>query len=549
MLLFSYSLFMFILSYLYLNLNKSYIMEFELFSLCSTTFTFSLILDKISVSFSMVVTLISGSVFFFSSKYMEEDPFSTRFIMILLAFVISMNFLIFSGSVFFLLVGWDGLGITSFALIIYYESGESQMAGFQTLMINRLGDVIIVVSMYLFVSGGQFTIFSLSDSFFYFSGVVLLLCVAALTKSAQFPFSSWLPAAMAAPTPVSALVHSSTLVTAGIYLIIRLSQASPLSDGICSLLLLCGSVTCLLGGWAATYENDIKKVIALSTLSQLGVMVFSLGLNFPSLALFHLYTHALFKALLFLAAGHILMMTFGSQDVRMIGGLGLSMPYTSLMFTVSSLCLIGAPFMSAFYSKHLILEIMMSSKVNLISVIIMLIATLMTAKYVFRTLKGVVWGKTSNSLISGCSDIYTFIPVSILGFGAVVGGEFISSLEISNLESAFIPSLHSTLVNLVTLTGISLGLVASRYEIKSFALSTLFFLTPLVYGSPKLFSKMVSIVGVLDYGWLEPYFIIKNKIYMVGSSFSQEGSWPNSSLVISLIMMLFLFAIATMFTY
>nr|YP_010836958.1 NADH dehydrogenase subunit 5 [Dendronotus frondosus]WGC92351.1 NADH dehydrogenase subunit 5 [Dendronotus frondosus] len=549
MLLFSYSISMFMLSYLFLSLSGTVILEFELFSLSTSPFTFSLIFDKVSVSFSMVVTLISGSVFFFSNKYMEEDPFSTRFIWILLSFVISMNLLIFSGSVFFLLLGWDGLGITSFALIIYYESSESQMAGFQTLMINRIGDVIIVLSVFLFCCSGQFTFFALSDSVFYMSGVVTLLCVAALTKSAQFPFSSWLPAAMAAPTPVSALVHSSTLVTAGIFLIIRLSYSMPLSASVSGLLLLCGSVTCLLGGWAATFENDIKKVIALSTLSQLGVMVFSLGMNFPSLGLFHLYTHALFKALLFLAAGHILMMTFGNQDVRTMGGLGLSMPFTSLMFTVSSLCLIGAPFMSAFYSKHLILELMLKSPINLVSVVLMLFATMMTAKYVFRTLKGVVWGKTGIPLLSGCSDIFSFLPVAILGVGAVVGGEFISSVEISNLEFVFLPSSHSGFVNLITILGISLGLMVSQVQLSSYSLSTLFFLTPLVYGSTKVFSKFMNSLGVLDYGWLEPYYFIKNKFYWGGLKVSEEGVWPHSRLMVSFMVLSFFILIGSVLVY
>ena len=281
-----------------MKLNNTTILELRLFEISGTEFSFVIILDKIRVRFRIVVTLISGRVFIFAHKYIEEDPFSNRFIIILLLFVISINLLIFSGSIFFLLVGWDGLGITSFALIIYYERKESQLAGFQTLLINRLGDVIIVLSIFFFVSAGQFSFLRIRDKMFYSSGVVLIFCVAALTKRAQFPFSSWLPAAMAAPTPVRALVHSSTLVTAGIFLILRLSYNLPLSQGICSLLLLCGSVTCLLGGWAATYENDIKKIIALSTLRQLGIMVFRLGINLPALSLFHLYTHALFKACL-----------------------------------------------------------------------------------------------------------------------------------------------------------------------------------------------------------------------------------------------------------
>nr|WBV77012.1 NADH dehydrogenase subunit 5 [Phestilla sp. CUS-2023] len=542
-------MFMSVMSYLFFNLSGTLILELELYITSTLPFSFVLILDKISISFSMVVTLISGSVFFFSNKYMEEDPFSNRFIWILLSFVISMNLLIFSGSVFFLLLGWDGLGITSFALIIYYESSESQMAGFQTLMINRLGDVLIVLSFFLFCCSGQFSFFALSDSVFYSSSLIVLLCIAALTKSAQFPFSSWLPAAMAAPTPVSALVHSSTLVTAGIFMIIRLCYNTPLSEGILSMLLMCGSITCLLGGWAATYENDIKKIIALSTLSQLGVMVFSLGMGFPFLSLFHLYTHALFKALLFLTAGHILMITFGNQDIRMMGGIGMVMPFTSLMFTLSSLCLVGAPFLSAFYSKHLILELMLYSPLNLVSVMIMGLATFMTAKYVFRSLKGVIWSKTNIGLVSGCSDIYSFLPVLILGMGAIIGGELISSIEINNLEYVFLPFSCSSVVNLVTVIGCVMGLLFSGFKLKSYSLSTLFFLTPLVYGAPKLFFKLMSYLSVLDYGWMEPYFLIKKKFYWSGKVVSFEGVWPYSSVLVSISICFIFFMIVTVFIY
>nr|UBU97360.1 NADH dehydrogenase subunit 5 [Asteronotus hepaticus] len=539
---------MLVSSYSLFKLNDTVILELNLFDLSTSSFSLMLIFDKISISFSMVVTLISGSVFMFSHKYMEEDPFSGRFIWILLSFVISMNLLIFSGSIFFLLLGWDGLGITSFALIIYYESKESQMAGFQTLMINRLGDVIIVMSMFLFMTQGQFSFLSMSENMFYFSGVVLMFCVAALTKSAQFPFSSWLPAAMAAPTPVSALVHSSTLVTAGIFLIIRLSYSLPLDQNICSMLLLCGSVTCLLGGWAATYENDIKKIIALSTLSQLGVMIFSIGMNFPALGLFHLYTHALFKALLFLAAGHILMVTFGVQDIRMMGGVGVMMPLTCVMFNISSLCLIGAPFMSAFYSKHLILEKMFMSPINLVSVIIMMVATMMTAKYVSRTLKAISWDKTGMPLLSSCSTVFTSLPVLILALGAITGGKLILSLEISNLELAFLPSMESTMINLITVTGVMWGLMEMGVKKNSFALSTLFFLTPLIYGSTKPFSSFMSKLKMLDEGWVEPFSFLKNSSYYWGASISQQGYWPNSRLIMSAFFFTLLMISSAMFS-
>ena len=192
---------------------------------------------------------------------------------------------------------------------------------------------------------------------------------------------------MAAPTPVRALVHSSTLVTAGIFLIIRLRYRIPLNAECKSILVFVGAVTCLLGGWSATYENDLKKVIALSTLSQLGVMVYRLGLGLPNLALFHLYTHALFKALLFLAAGNILMARWGSQDIRLLGRVGVSIPYTIVIFNLRSLCLIGGPFLRAFYSKHLILEISAGSTFNSFSFLCIIVARFFTAKYVICTLK------------------------------------------------------------------------------------------------------------------------------------------------------------------
>ncbi|YP_003689.1 NADH dehydrogenase subunit 5 (mitochondrion) [Aplysia californica] len=505
--------------------GQTMILELELMSVSSTNFSIMLIVDKINLSFSMVVTLIAGSVFTFAHKYMEEDHNSDRFLWILMAFVISMNLLTFSGSIFFLLLGWDGLGITSFALIIYYQSFESLSAGFQTLMVNRLGDALIsCVYSSSFVLVGQFSFISLSDNFISV-GLVLMLSVAALTKSAQYPFSSWLPAAMAAPTPVSALVHSSTLVTAGIYLIIRLSYNVPLSEEVKSMLLFTGAITCLLGGWAATYENDIKKIIALSTLSQLGVMVFSLGLGFPGLALFHLYTHALFKALLFLAAGNMLMATYGSQDIRLMGGIGMAMPFTIIMFNVSSLCLVGAPFLSAFYSKHVILGKMVMSSLNLSSMVIMFVATMMTAKYVSRSLKAISWNKPTSSIMAVSSNFYTSFPVTILGIGGIVSGKFLSMIDLGNLELAYIPSLWGNIINIITLGGITLGLIRGAQVLSNHYLSSMFFLPPsLVSSKASAFSSKE--MSSLDYGWLEPSFSAKNYHSKFGSVLSDIGVWP-----------------------
>lgn len=228
--------------------------------------------------------------------------------------------------------------------------------------------------------------------------------------------------------------------------------------------------------------------------------MFSLGLNLPSLALFHLYTHALFKALLFLAAGHILMITFGNQDIRMLGGIGLAIPLVSVIFNVRSLCLVGAPFIRAFYSKHLILEKMFMGRINFIRLILIMLATIITAIYVSRTLKAISWRKTVSPILSGVSGVFTSFPVLFLGLGGIIGGKLLRSLEINNLESAFIPSRRGMLINIVTVLGVTLGLIVGGIQKRSFSLSTLFFLTPLVYGSLKIFAPVRKRIGSLDYG-------------------------------------------------
>ena len=524
----------FALGWLFINnLGCSVIYELELFSNSRISFTFSLIIDKISLSFGIIVTLISGSVFTFAYKYIEEDHFSDRFLWILMAFVVSINLLTWSGSLIFLLLGWDGLGITSFALIIYYQRYESLRAGFQTLMANRVGDALIVLSTFLFVLNQQFSFYVVDDSVLLL-GLVFLLTLAALTKRAQYPFSSWLPAAMAAPTPVRALVHSSTLVTAGIFLIIRLRYNIPLDESSKMVLIFVGAITCLLGGWAATFENDLKKIIALSTLSQLGVIIFRLGLGLPNLALFHLYTHALFKALLFLTAGQMLMARYGSQDIRLLGRIGVRIPFTVVIFNVRCLCLIGAPFLRAFYSKHLILELTVASSLNSLSFVIIMFATMFTAKYVIRRLKCISWGKPTSSILAVQSNFYTRFPVVLLGLGGIMAGKLFSLVDLINLETAFLSSFWGIIINFITILGLFLGLTSQ--SAKSFFLSTLFFLTPRMRLSSKPMTIVIKEMYNLDYGWLEP----SNSISYLrrGSLLTSLGIWPKKQVLIGAVIIL-----------
>nr|YP_010273927.1 NADH dehydrogenase subunit 5 [Bulinus truncatus]QYJ56630.1 NADH dehydrogenase subunit 5 [Bulinus truncatus] len=535
--LFSLSIFFSMCFMLVVYYNK-FIIEVMLLTINSCEFSLSIYMDKTSLMFGVVVTLISGSVFLFGCKYMSEDPYFFRFKWILLSFVISMNFLIFSGSYIMMLLGWDGLGVTSFALIVYYQSKDSLIAGFQTLLLNRLGDALIVTSFFVFISFGQFLFsYGLQEKMM---TLVLFLTLASLTKSAQFPFSSWLPAAMAAPTPVSALVHSSTLVTAGIYLILRMMSMFNFSMFLSNLLLLLGSVTCFLGGTAALFENDLKKIVALSTLSQLGLMVFTLGMGFPNMALFHLFTHAMFKALLFLSAGTILMSTFGTQDLRILGGISMSLPFCTVIFNISSLCLAGAPFLSAFYSKHVILEKMFFLNINMLSILLMSLGTVCTVFYSVRLMKNLCWSNPNMVLILKESSFLVNFPMMILSVFAMISGKMMFNIENWFLESQLIKMEFSMLINMFMIIGIILGMIFTINK-KSMMLSTLFYLTPLYNNSSKLINPLIYNMMHLDYGWLEQGPKVNFYLEKFSNKFSLMFNWPKTNCSMYIFFMLILF--------
>nr|YP_009695260.1 NADH dehydrogenase subunit 5 [Ryssota otaheitana]QDM39454.1 NADH dehydrogenase subunit 5 [Ryssota otaheitana] len=519
-LLFSSSMCLFLL--LMSIMNSTMLIEFNLFNLSSVMSPILIILDKTSVSFSFVVTLISSCVFSFASKYMMEDPYYNRFIIILLSFVISMNFLIFSGSILLLFVGWDGLGITSFALIIYYQNKESLSAGYLTLIVNRIGDTILVFGVCFLVLFGQFSILPLLEQM---QTLMFVFVLASLTKSAQYPFSPWLPAAMAAPTPVSALVHSSTLVTAGVYLVIRLSMASSIMYDSAMVLSFCGSITCLIGGLAAINEMDLKKLIALSTLSQLGLMMFSLSMGNPFMALFHLYTHAMFKALLFLVAGVILMMSFGCQDMRLLGGILIKSPILIIFQNISSLCLMGAPFVSAFYSKHMILEMMLTSSLNLFSVMVMLLATMCTCIYVIRSLKILCWGNLVININSSFSTKDYFLPLMILSLMSILSGKFMFLYTHELVLFFYLPSLAHYGLNIIIIFAVIMGL-SLKLMFKSYSLSTLYFLSPSLKMMGKPCSKVLKGMSNLDYGWLEPKYLMYPSFYKFINNINNLLLWP-----------------------
>lgn len=364
--------------------NFVYFIEWELVLFNRTTVVISIILDWIRVVFLSSVFLIAGSISKFSEYYIAEDKDYTRFMLLLVSFVFSMVLLIISPNLIRILLGWDGLGLTSYALVIYYQNESSCSAGILTVLSNRIGDVCILMSIGLIFFKGSW-------NFIFFERgelellVVFLVVLAGITKRAQIPFSAWLPAAMAAPTPVSALVHSSTLVTAGVYLLIRFYPC--IEDTLTTyFLFLISIMTILISGWGANFEVDIKKIIALSTLSQLGLIIIILSIGMPALAFFHLITHAMFKSTLFICGGVIIHISDGSQDSRFISTLSSSSPLLMGIFCLTNLALLGFPFLAGYFSKDLVLEYFFINSFSPFLLFLVILATGLTVSYRLRAI-------------------------------------------------------------------------------------------------------------------------------------------------------------------
>nr|YP_009346660.1 NADH dehydrogenase subunit 5 [Graphosoma rubrolineatum]API85474.1 NADH dehydrogenase subunit 5 [Graphosoma rubrolineatum] len=409
---------MMILGLSYLLSNYSVFLDWEVITLNSSCLSMSLYLDWMSLIFMGSVLIISSMVIFYSSSYMGEDLFKVRFLYIVLLFVLSMMFLIVSPNLISILLGWDGLGLVSYCLVIYYQNYKSYNAGMLTILSNRIGDVAILIGIsWLFNMGSWNYVYYLSFiNYEVFSWLFLLMVLAAFTKSAQIPFSSWLPAAMAAPTPVSALVHSSTLVTAGVYLLIRFYDL--LSFYSLDYFLLISCLTMFMSGLAANFEYDLKKIIALSTLSQLGLMMSVLFMGYHMYSYFHMLTHAFFKALMFLCAGLIIHCMNDSQDIRHMGNLINCIPFTCSCFCISNLSLCGFPFLSGFYSKDLALEEMTYSYSNMYIWILFYMSIGLTVMYSLRLIYFCFSGSNGlmvNSNFNEDSDmLYSLILLTLL---------------------------------------------------------------------------------------------------------------------------------------
>nr|WDE73795.1 NADH dehydrogenase subunit 5 [Stenopelmatus sp.] len=538
--LFMLSLFLMLLGFYFIMEDLVYFIEWEVITLNSNSIVMTFLFDWMSLLFMGFVLFISSLVIFYSDEYMGGDLTINRFIILVLMFVLSMMFLIISPNLISILLGWDGLGLVSYLLVIYYQNVKSYNAGMLTALSNRIGDVALLMAIAWMLNFGSWNyiyyldVMSNSMEMLLIGSLVLL---AAMTKSAQIPFSSWLPAAMAAPTPVSALVHSSTLVTAGVYLLIRFNMII-INNYLGSFLLLMGGLTMFMAGLGANYEFDLKKIIALSTLSQLGLMMSILAMGYYKLAFFHLLTHALFKALLFMCAGAIIHNLKNSQDIRSMGGLVKHMPLTSACFNVSNLALCGMPFLAGFYSKDLILEIVGMSSLNMVSFFLYFFSTGLTVCYSLRLTYYSMTGDYNLYSLHSLNDegwimLRGMITLMIM---AVMGGSMMSWVLFPTPEMICLPFELKMLTLFVSLVGGWLGYELSKfslfYDLKALKmylmssfLGSMWFM-PFIstYGMNKIPLMLGNFVfKTFDQGWSEDFG--GQKIYEYSMDYSVMSQW------------------------
>nr|WNO18719.1 NADH dehydrogenase subunit 5 [Caprona alida alida] len=533
--LFFFSIFNFFLMIYFIMNNLILIMEWELISFNSMSIIMSLLLDWMSFLFMSFVSLISSCVIYYSKSYMSSELNLHRFIILVLLFILSMILLIISPNIISILLGWDGLGLVSYCLVIYYQNLKSYNAGMLTALSNRIGDVFILMVISWMLNYGSWNyIFYLNfmSNDLEMNIIGFLITVAAMTKSAQIPFSSWLPAAMAAPTPVSALVHSSTLVTAGVYLLIRFNS---LLVGMMFLkvLLVLSSLTMLMAGISANFEFDLKKIIALSTLSQLGLMMSILSMGLPDLAFFHLLTHAMFKALLFMCAGLIIHMMNDNQDIRLMGGLSLYIPLTSLCLNISNLSLCGIPFLSGFYSKDLILEMLVMSNLNIMIFFLFYFSTGLTMFYTIRLLMYLMLNDYNLLSIYNLydEDYIMLKSMFMLLFMSLVTGSMLSWIIFSIPYMIYLPLNLKLMVLYVSFMGMLMGYLISNMSISSvnkflmiyklsLFLGLMWFMPSLsTYGVNFYFlSFSQKLIKNIDMGWSELYS--GQGIFMIMKSYS-----------------------------
>lgn len=523
----------------------------------------TILFDWMSLLFISFVLFISGIVIFYSREYIEGDLNLNRFIILVVIFVLSIMLLIIRPNLIRILLGWDGLGLVSYCLVIYYQNVKSYNAGILTALRNRIGDVALLMAIAWILNYGRWNyIFYLEElkNDTYMVIITYLVLLAAMTKRAQIPFSSWLPAAIAAPTPVSSLVHSSTLVTAGVYLLIRFNYA--FGRTLTYFLLFISRITMFISGLGARFEFDLKKIIALSTLSQLGLIIRILALGRYKLAFFHLLTHALFKALLFICAGNVIHNLGNFQDIRYIGGLVKSIPLTCCYLNIRNLSLCGLPFLRGFYSKDLVVEVISMGYLNFYVYFIFYVSVGLTVCYRFRLVYYTCVGDNNYLSLRGVSERGFTILKGMRGliFLVVFMGRLLGWIIFPCPYVIILPFSLKFIALLMIIIGAWIGYEVSKFSLSFNNLSLRFyrlswFLSG-IWNMPVISTFGINLYPVvggsllykrLDQGWTEYFGAQKMYSMLVNSSKMSQVFIYNRIKIFFILMVIWLVVIILLY--